>query len=126
MIELMVPEIISCHSLKRDNWEYGDLYRHCNYCGSMHPQDLIETLKIGGTLRPTDWKYGWPHKHYVYDRSQAYAGKWYNVHLVDIDDAASFTAIAAMLRIHAGIEWYMNVDSLAYRAPQPERQRYVI
>lgn len=40
-------------------------FRTCSYCGSIHPEDLIEALKAGATLGGADWKYGWPHKFYV-------------------------------------------------------------
>lgn len=40
-------------------------FRRCSYCGSMHPEDLIEALKQGGKLGGSDWKYGWPHKFYI-------------------------------------------------------------
>jgi hypothetical protein len=37
----------------------------CNYCGSLHPTDLVAALKAGATLSWADRKYGWPHKVYV-------------------------------------------------------------
>lgn len=40
-------------------------FRTCSYCGSIHPEDLVEALKAGATLGGSDWKYGWPHKFYV-------------------------------------------------------------
>lgn len=40
-------------------------FRTCSYCGSIHPEDLIEAIKAGATLGGADWKYGWPHKFYV-------------------------------------------------------------
>lgn len=40
-------------------------FRTCSYCGSIHPEDLLEALKAGATLGGADWKYGWPHKFYV-------------------------------------------------------------
>jgi hypothetical protein len=40
-------------------------FRTCSYCGSIHPEDLIEALRAGASLGGADWKYGWPHKFYV-------------------------------------------------------------
>jgi hypothetical protein len=42
---------------------HGEHYRCCNWCGSIHPEDLAAV----GTFH-ADWadrKYGWPHKFYV-------------------------------------------------------------
>lgn len=54
------------------NWEvreasgpYGVNLRHCSYCGSLHPEDLLKVLEQGAQLQGADWKYGWPHKFYV-------------------------------------------------------------
>jgi hypothetical protein len=41
------------------------VFRTCSYCGSIHPEDLLEALRAGATLSQADWKYGWPHKFYV-------------------------------------------------------------
>jgi hypothetical protein len=47
-------------------WEARDRgFRTCNYCGSIHPEDLLRVLQAGATLETADWKYGWPHKFYV-------------------------------------------------------------
>lgn len=43
-------------------------WRRCDYCGSIHPEDLLTISKeFAGKLRPelADQKYGWPHKVYV-------------------------------------------------------------
>lgn len=74
--------------------KYGriETYRTCSYCGSIHPEDLYthlrdwnlnrstleklishsekQMLPLGGT----DWKYGWPHKFYVYGITNPLAG----------------------------------------------------
>lgn len=49
----------------REREPYIDGFRHCSYCGSLHPEDLITALKAGATMHGSDWKYGWPHKFYV-------------------------------------------------------------
>ena len=43
----------------------GSGHRHCSYCGSIHPEDLLTILKDGAGLEGADWKYGWPHKFYI-------------------------------------------------------------
>lgn len=41
--------------------------RTCNWCGSVHPEDLWNLVheRIGVRFEPADRKYGWPHKFYV-------------------------------------------------------------
>lgn len=43
--------------------DYGEHFRRCSYCGSIHPDDLA----VESTWRAewADQKYGWPHKFYV-------------------------------------------------------------
>lgn len=50
-------------------------FRSCSYCGSMHPEDLVAALNAGARLGGSDWKYGWPHKFYVDDIPNPYAGR---------------------------------------------------
>jgi hypothetical protein len=38
-------------------------FRRCNYCGSIHPEDLV--AETNWTVEWSDQKYGWPHKFYV-------------------------------------------------------------
>lgn len=67
------PEQPTCHAGKPYStmrpvvWETreDEHFRRCNYCGSMHPEDLIAALQQGAKLGGSDWKYGWPHKFYV-------------------------------------------------------------
>lgn len=40
-------------------------FRTCSYCGSIHPEDLLNALRAGAKAGGSDWKYGWPHKFYV-------------------------------------------------------------
>lgn len=46
---------------------YGANLRHCSYCGSIHPEDLLKVLSQGAALELSDFKHGWPHKFYVKD-----------------------------------------------------------
>lgn len=44
----------------------GTDLRHCSYCGSLHPEDLVKVLNTPGvSVTVADWKYGWPHKLYI-------------------------------------------------------------
>lgn len=54
---------------------YGEFFRSCSYCGSIHPEDLITLLAGGATMHGADWKYGWPHKFYVTNIPNPHAGK---------------------------------------------------
>lgn len=121
----------------------GQNYRTCSYCGCIHPKDLLEALKAGATLGGSDWKYGWPHKYYVYNipnpnedmeckRGSSTKngvetpimgkvgkghGKWYNDHLMDFspEDFEEFTKI---LNVAGGIEWFLDPEKgVGYRAP---------
>lgn len=38
--------------------------RMCDYCGSMHPTDVVAAIKAGAHGSWADFKYGWPHKAY--------------------------------------------------------------
>jgi hypothetical protein len=92
-------------------------YRHCSFCDSLHPDDVRQILEDGGRLGGADWKYGNPHKFYVYPRGSSGMYRWYNVHLHDLDDEA-FEAFAALLAKCAGIEFFRDAEGqVMYRAP---------
>lgn len=79
----MCHEIDSVFKIGQDiQWQireakgtYGAGLRHCDYCGSLHPEDLLKVLDEGATLELADLKYGWPHKFYVNGVSNPSAGK---------------------------------------------------
>ena len=81
-------------------------YRTCSYCGSIHPEDFynylttVPNLKVGGS----DWKYGWPHKFYIENIPNLAWAKWYNIHLLDLEQSA-FDALAPILYHKTGIRW---------------------
>lgn len=52
---------------------------HCEFCGSLHPTEVVTLLKAGASIERADMKYGWPHKFYLNNPW----GKFYSVHLVD-------------------------------------------
>lgn len=49
-------------------------FRTCSYCGSIHPEDLLNALRAGAKAGGSDWKYGWPHKFYVEGIPNSQAG----------------------------------------------------
>jgi hypothetical protein len=40
-----------------DDWYDREGYRVCSYCGSMHPDDLMEAVRNGSEIGPTDKSY---------------------------------------------------------------------
>ena len=50
-----------------DREPYGYDYRTCDYCGSIHPGDLVAFFEAEqtGSISLADMKYGSPHKIYV-------------------------------------------------------------
>lgn len=54
--------------------EYTGHLRGCKFCGSMHPEDLAAAIRAGATVEWADFKYGWPHKVYVYKVPNPHAG----------------------------------------------------
>lgn len=40
-----------------DVWRERDGYRHCSYCGSLHPAHLFEAVEAGQKITPTDKNY---------------------------------------------------------------------
>ncbi len=125
-------------------------FRHCSYCGSMHPEDLLKAIAGGAKLGGSDWKYGWPHKFYVESipnpspehlvvRSSStrdgvtsvewgpvglHHGKFYNDHITDdgFDDEARSVLIEA-LQANAGIRFEMDGGKLRYTAPRHGYQK---
>ena len=49
----------------RDGYPRDMPFRTCDFCGSIHPQDLVRYLRAGARLRQADPKYGYIHKYYV-------------------------------------------------------------
>jgi len=60
-------------------WSARDGAQHCDYCGSLHPTEVVALLKAGARISMADWKYGWPHKAYL----DSPWGKFYTRHLQD-------------------------------------------
>lgn len=97
-------------------------YRHCSYCGSLHPQDLRAILEAGGKLSGSDWKYGWPHKFYVHPIGGGML-KWYNAHLRDMSEE-ELAAFAPLLLEYSGIKFVREEGTLMCYASYYGYQRY--
>lgn len=66
-IDPVHPEI-SDSIFRISSWDwgeprYGEHFRRCNFCGSIHPEDLAAEPVWHANW--ADRKYGWPHKFYV-------------------------------------------------------------
>jgi hypothetical protein len=159
--------------LKAGKWHSsrGDGLRHCWFCGSLHPEELLQLFqssKVSG-YSGSDWKYGYPHKFYIEvesgkpavtyyeingervskeewdkanaDRNYRYnpAGgrsmgsgrepgtgtihaKFYTMHLLDVEDAATFSLIADLFRQKFGIAFGIQDGKLTYTAPRHGHQ----
>jgi hypothetical protein len=46
----------------------------CSFCGSMKPSELVAAINAGANVHWSDFKYGWPHKIYVDDIPNQFAG----------------------------------------------------
>jgi len=107
---------------------HGRPYRACDYCGSIHPEDLYKGLKDQGwTLHGADWKYGWPHKFYVQrpgkDGRSEHLGKFYNAHLQDVKDAEAFKALTDLIQQKGSVRFWMQDGKLMYGAPHFDYQQ---
>jgi hypothetical protein len=126
---------ITCHKIdsvfrygdEPIHWTYKghgrspDPFSHCSYCGSIHFDDVRHVLHEGGRLGGADWKYGYPHKFYVYSKDGSIA-KFYTDHLVDIPQE-QFAEFAALLLAATGIEFSRDEKGIKYRAPYHGYQR---
>lgn len=121
------PERPICHDndttaqrFGETKWRERDGHRHCSYCGSLHPEDLLNVLNAGASLGGADWKYGWPHKFYI--RQDKFNAKWYNEHLLDLAPETQ-TMIIELLELHAGIKFTVTGQDIGYQAPHHNYQR---
>jgi hypothetical protein len=118
------------NNVSRDHIEWqertdrGQTFRHCSYCGSLHPEDILKIFELGGKLEGSDWKYGWAHKYYVEVpnpevgkervvgsqpgpnntrepimgiEGSTYTLKWYNEHLKDLLGQPEFEVLARVI-----------------------------
>lgn len=99
----------------------NDGLRHCNYCGSIHPEDLYNLLVEGKVvLGGSDWKYGYPHKFYIYTRDKDLklsGGKFYSNHLIpELLDDQTFNKIISTINTASGITFERKDEGLFYSA----------
>jgi len=127
-----------------------DGLKHCEYCGSLDPEELADLIKEGkATMSGSDWKYGWPHKFYVDiqnptpDKQVAIGfsttengqkeikfgpeghllhAKFYSLHLALVD-GQTFDRIAPIISEACGITWFRDEKGIAYKAPYPGYQK---
>lgn len=122
----MHKKLITCHKnapfagVTTDGivqWQQRDTqYSHCSYCGSIHFDDIRKVLEEGGKLGGSDWKYGYPHKFYVYPKGGS-MHKFYTEHLLDLE-SEEFTEFAALLLQATGIEFSHDAEGyVTYCAP---------
>lgn len=78
----------------------------CEYCGSLHPANVVAAIEGGDKLGAADRKYGWPHKYYL-ERSP---GKFYTRHLIDATPE-QYEAISK----HIGLYIEFNPESQAVK-----------
>lgn len=101
---------------------HPDPYRHCSYCGSLHFEDIRKIVEEGGKLGGSDWKYGYPHKFYIYPKDGS-MHKFYTEHLQDLADE-EFPEFTRLLLTHTGIEFRKDEEGqVLYRAPYHGYQR---
>lgn len=115
----------------RWEWNAGDPFYTCSYCGSIHPTALATLLKTQGAhFSGSDWKYGYPHKFYLdVDADLLYEGspeahmKFYTRHLADLPDG-EMKAIADLIELFFSIRFNRADDGrLAWKA-KPNTQRW--
>lgn len=115
----------SCEEAEFEKREDG--YRHCSFCGSLHPEDLAKLLNEGkAELHGSDWKYGWPHKFYVdivdSETGETSYAKFYNNHL-GLLDKKTFKKVTPIINKLSGIKFELKEDGLYYKAPHYNYQR---
>ncbi len=136
---------------RRDGEPYGEDFRTCYFCGSIHPEDLLRHLNTGASLHGSDWKYGTPHKFYVQGIKNLHPqsklvecgsktengisvpimspppptvhAKWYNDHLMDTgyDEEALQSLLTALGG--SGIEFTIENGNVKYKAPYAGYQK---
>jgi hypothetical protein len=132
--EMIWPEKPTCHGDHAPfapdvtTWQVrSDGLRHCNYCGSLHPEDLVALVAKGATIHGSDWKYGWPHKFYIEGTGQPGAMKWYNDHVGDEGYSPAALAALTTTLARSGIHFaVVEVDGrrrVRYSAPYPGYQQ---
>lgn len=114
------PERPTCHGSSASRYgvwreptptrpPYGQEFRTCGYCGSIHPEDLIRVVEAGAKLGGSDWKYGWPHKFYVNGIPNPLAGQMVEIgsqSTVLADGTRHTEAIMGAASAYSHAKWY--------------------
>ncbi len=116
------PEKPTCHAvspvfrLGETTWRapeptrppYGQTFRTCSYCGSIHPEDLVRVVEAGAKLGGSDWKYGWPHKFYVDNIPNPLAGQTVEMgsRSQSVNGAVTTEPIMGPAPEHTMAKWY--------------------
>jgi hypothetical protein len=85
MAEKFAPHVWNAPRGHLDNGPYDYQYRTCSFCGSIHPEDLLNALEAGASVEEADRKYGYPHKFYI-DLPNSIAGQ--EVEVGSVSDAS--------------------------------------
>lgn len=93
----------------------GEPRLRCDYCGSLTVEDVLTLLKTPGTkFSGSDWKYGYPHKFYLFEGS--HQAKFYTKHLTQATDE-QLIEFDSLSRKTWGIAWKRGEHGAAYLAP---------
>jgi hypothetical protein len=84
----------------------------CQYCGSMHPQELAAAIRAGARIHWSDFKYGWPHKVYVDNAPNRYEGD------PELCGGVSFCGRPKQEEIDAG-KWVRYQDGFSRSTGEP-------
>jgi hypothetical protein len=94
----------------------------CSYCGSISVAEAIRLLEADGTrYSGSDWKYGWPHKFYISNKSlNPHAIKFYNDHLIDATNE-ELKRFDELSKKYFGISFQKSAEGkLQYAAPRTD------
>lgn len=131
MGEEMELVVIRCHDKDLQEafvtrWRQPDAespFRTCNYCGSAHPHDLKKLVAGGAQMGGSDWKYGYPHKFYVYLPGGKMT-KFYSIHLKDLE-GQDFEDMCKFVFEQTDIQFGRDEKGFKYSAPVAGYQRLV-
>lgn len=95
----------------------------CSFCGSISPETAEQLLNAEFPhASGSDWKYGWPHKFYVYD-TDGKMWKFYSEHLTTAENFETLAErIDALLHISFAFD---DQGRLSYMAPAYGYQTWV-
>ena len=87
----------------------------CSFCGGLDSKEVIAMLRANAECAGSDWKSGWPHKFYFWDKDGMW--KYYSEHLTDLG-ADEFEEVTSLIAKHLSITFkYDDVGKLMFFAP---------